>query len=148
MTNLNNNYGLRLVEDGLEKISFPLVTEQPLYVSPIWEEGQNTMPLNMEHPHEARGMDMITTHKGIELDGSCIAIVGSGYTVLQNDVIYKEIEEAIYNSALDTRGMTRKIRTSHDGARTIVTYTFPAHTIEVADGDNVMLTIRQFVLSI
>ena len=122
---------LRLVEDRLEKISFPLVTEQPLYVSRPDPE-----------PFEARGMDIITTHKGIELDGTNIAIVGSGYTVVQNDVIYPEIEEAIYNSALDTRGMTRKIRTSHDGARTIVTYTFPAHTIEVADGDDVMLTIR------
>ena len=133
---------LRLVEDRLEEISFPLVTEQPLYVSPIWEEGSNSMPLNMEHPIEAQGMNMVASHKGIELNGKNIAVVGIGYTVLQNDGIYREIEEAIYNSALDTTGMTRRINTSHNGARTIVTYEFPAHTIEVANGDDVMLTIR------
>ena len=121
---------LRLVEDRLEEISFPLVTEQTLYVYPSVE---SDVPMLDE---------VITSHKGIELNGTNIAIVGSGYTVVQNDGIYREIEEAIYNSALDTRGMTRKINTSHNGARTIVTYTFPAHTIEVADGDNVMLTIR------
>ena len=29
---------LKLVTDRLERITFPLVTEQPLYVTPIWEE--------------------------------------------------------------------------------------------------------------
>jgi hypothetical protein len=96
----------------------------------------------MEHPNEARGMDMVTSHKGIELDGKNIAIVGSGYTLVQNDDVYSQIEDAIYDSALDTTGMKRNINTSHEGARTIVTYTFPAHSIEIAEGDNVMLTIR------
>jgi len=38
--------------------------------------------------------------------------------------------------------MTRDINASHNGARTIVTYTFPAHTVEVALGDDVQLQIR------
>ena len=133
---------LKLVTDRLEEISFPLVTEQPLYVTPIWEEGQSSRPLNKEHPYEAEAMDIITSHKGIELNGTNIAIVGEGYTLVQNDEVYSQIEEAIYDSALDTTGMKRNINTSHGGARTIVTYTFPAHSIEIAKGDNVMLTIR------
>ena len=130
---------LKLVEDRLEEISFPIVTEHPLLFTTGTCLGDS---ISGDAEGKIHPMQTIASHKGIELNGTNIAVVGIGYTVVQNDGIYREIEEAIYNSALDTRGMTRKINTSHNGARTIVTYTFPAHTIEVADGDNVMLTIR------
>ena len=130
---------LRLVEDRLEEISFPIVTEHPLLFTTGTCLGDS---IAGDAEGKLHPMQTIASHKGIELNGNNIAIVGVGYTVLQNDGIYKEIEEAIYNSALDTTGMTRRINTSHNGARTIVTYEFPAHTIEVANGDDVMLTIR------
>ena len=117
---------LKLVEDRLEDISFPLVTEETLFTRPF---GIIDVP--------------ITSHKGIDLEGENIAVVGIGYTVVQNDGIFRQIEDAIYSSPIDTTGMVRKIKTSHLGARTVVTYTFPAHTVDINDrGDNVMLTIK------
>ena len=114
---------LRLVENGLEAISFPLVHEAYLYA------GMRST--------------FVESHKAIQDEhGVPIAVVGSGYTLVQNNDAYTQIEDAIYASAIDTRGMTREIKSSHNGARTIVQYTFPAHTIEVAGGDNVMLTIK------
>jgi hypothetical protein len=125
---------LEIVKKGLEEISFPLVTEHPLHVTIRHDITDNSW---------TEKDVLVTSHKSIvDHEDRPIAVVGSGYTVVQNDDIYKEIEEAIYASAIDTTGMTRKITTSHLGARTIVMYTFPAHTIEVADGDNVCLTIK------
>jgi hypothetical protein len=115
---------LKLVTDRPEEISFPLVHEASLYA------GMRAMPID--------------THKAIMNElGTPIAVVGSGYTLVQNDDAYKQIEEAIYASAIDTRGMIRDIKESHNGARTIVTYSFPAHKVDINDrGDNVMLTIK------
>ena len=114
---------LKLVENGLEDISFPLVHEASLYA------GMRST--------------FVESHKAIQDEhGVPIAVVGSGYTLVQNNDVYPQIEDAIHSSAIDTRGMIRDIKSSHNGARTIVQYTFPAHTIEVVGGDNVMLTIK------
>ena len=68
-----------------------------------------------------------------------ISVVGEGYNVIQNNVAVPKYEEALFRSKLDTRGMMRKVSSSHDGARTVVTYTFPAHEMEVAEGDPMYL---------
>ena len=121
---------------------FIRVHEAPLYVSPTWEEGVSTMPLNKEHPYEAQGMDIISTHKAIIDDaGNIISVVGKGYNVVQNADIIPDYERAIYRSQLDTTDMKRDIQQSHGGARTVCTYTFPAHTIEVREGDDMQLKI-------
>ena len=121
---------------------FIRVHEAPLYVSPTWEEGVYTMPLNKEHPYEAQGMDIISTHKAIIDDaGNIISVVGKGYNVVQNADIIPDYERAIYRSQLDTTDMKRDIQQSHGGARTVCTYTFPAHTIEVREGDDMQLKI-------
>ena len=115
---------LRLV-NGLEsKISFPLVHEASL--------------------HAGMRNTFVESHKAIQDEhGRPIAVVGSGYTLVQNNDVYPQIEDAIYASAINTRGMTRDIKSSHGGARTIVTYSFPAHKVDINDrGDNVMLTIK------
>ena len=52
-----------------------------------------------------------------------------------------QFHEVILASNLDRTGMTKKIDQSHKGAKTIVTYTFPAHEIEIAPGDSVQLRI-------
>ena len=118
---------LKLVENGLEEISFPLVTEETLFTHGHF----NDVPAQP-----------ITSHKGIELEGLNIAVVGINYHGVQNHEVYTDMELAIMMSKLDKTGMTRKIELSNFGARTVVTYTFPAHTIEVADKDPVCLTIK------
>jgi len=115
---------LKLVVDRPEEISFPLVHEASLYA------GMRST--------------LVESHKAIQDEhGVPIAVVGSGYTLVQNNDVYPQIEDAIYSSAINTRGMTRNIKSSHGGARTIVTYSFPAHKVDINDkGDNVMLTIK------
>jgi len=85
---------------------------------------------------------LVTTHKAVcNPSGAVISIVGMGYNVVQNADIIPDYERAIYRSQLDTTGMERNIQQSHYGARTVVTYTFPAHRIEVREGDSMDLKI-------
>ena len=85
---------------------------------------------------------VVETHKAIVNDaGSPIAIVGKNYNLVQNADIMPQFHEVILASNLDRTGMTKKISQSHRGAKTIVTYTFPAHEIEIAPGDSVQLRI-------
>jgi len=71
--------------------------------------------------------------------GQIISVVGQGYKPIQNSEAVMKYQEALFASKLDTRGMMRKVSSSHDGARTVVTYTFPAHEMEVAEGDPMYL---------
>ena len=82
-------------------------------------------------------------HKAIvESDtGRIISVVGKGYNLVQNSEIIPQYEDAIARSNLNTAGMYRDIQYSHDGARTIVSYTFPAHRIAVKEGDEMDLKI-------
>ena len=73
--------------------------------------------------------------------GDCIAVVGMNYNLVQNKVIMPQFHKVILDSDLDKTGMTKEIQQSHYGAKTIVTYTFPAHQIEIAPGDFVQLRI-------
>ena len=85
---------------------------------------------------------IINTHKAVvDEKGNIISVVGKGYNVIQNADIIPDYERAIYRSGLDTRGMERDIQQSHGGARTVVTYTFPAHRIEVKKDDPMDLKI-------
>tara|TARA_B100000795_G_scaffold257888_1_gene231508 strand:- start:456 stop:1292 length:837 start_codon:yes stop_codon:yes gene_type:complete len=84
----------------------------------------------------------VTTHKGITNEqGHCIAVVGRNYNLVQNADIMPQFHEVILASDLDKTDMTKDIQQSHMGAKTIVTYTFPAHRIEIATGDFVDLKI-------
>jgi hypothetical protein len=73
--------------------------------------------------------------------GDCIAVVGRNYNLVQNKDIMPQFHDVIMASDLDKTGMTKEIQQSHYGAKTIVTYTFPAHEIEIAPGDFVQLRI-------
>ena len=85
---------------------------------------------------------IINTHKAVvDEKGNIISVVGKGYNVIQNADIIPDYERAIYRSGLNTRGMERDIQQSHGGARTVVTYTFPAHRIEVKKDDPMDLKI-------
>jgi hypothetical protein len=73
--------------------------------------------------------------------GDCIAVVGRNYNLVQNKDIMPQFHDVIMASDLDKTGMTKEIQQSHYGAKTIVTYTFPAHEIEITPGDFVQLRI-------
>jgi len=71
--------------------------------------------------------------------GDVISVVGINYKPIQTSEAVAKYQEALFASKLDTRGMMRKVSSSHDGARQIITYTFPAHEMEVAEGDPMYL---------
>ncbi len=83
-------------------------------------------------------------HKAIveEDTGRIISVVGKGYNLVQNSEIIPQYEDAIARSNLNTAGMYRDIQYSHDGARTIVSYTFPAHRVAITEGDEMDLQIN------
>ena len=122
---------------------FIRVHEEPLYTKTI---EQTLIQRNEEddrgYYEEQEYENTITTHKAIVDDGgNIISIVGQGYNVVQNGDIIPDYERAIYRSQLDTTDMKRDIQQSHGGARTVCTYTFPAHRIEVREGDAMDLKI-------
>ena len=115
---------------------FIKVHTEPLYTKSIERVIQNETWEEQEYEH------IINTHKAVvDEKGNIISVVGKGYNVIQNADIIPDYERAIYRSGLDTRGMERDIQQSHGGARTVVTYTFPAHRIEVKKDDPMDLKI-------
>lgn len=116
---------LRIVTEADE---YQEVFEQTLFTRPaVYEQG---------------GEKAVGIAKGIVNElGDCIAVVGMNYNLVQNKDIMPKFHEVIMASALDKTGMTKEIEQSHYGAKTIVTYTFPAHQIEITPGDFVQLRI-------
>ena len=85
---------------------------------------------------------VVETHKAIvDEDGNPIAVVGKNYNLVQNADIMPQFHDVIMASSLDKTGMTKKISYSHNGAKTKVIYTFPAHEMAVDVGDHVQLQI-------
>jgi hypothetical protein len=119
---------------------FIKVHTEPLYTKTI-----EKMAISLEYPHnyeEQEYEQIINTHKAVvDEKGNIISVVGKGYNVIQNADIIPDYERAIYRSGLNTTGMERDIQQSHGGARTVVTYTFPAHRIEVKKDDPMDLKI-------
>lgn len=115
---------------------FIKVHTEPLYTKSVESIIQNETWEEQEYEH------IITTHKAVvDEKGNIISVVGKGYNVIQNADIIPDYERAIYRSGLNTTGMERDIQQSHGGARTVVTYTFPAHRIEVKKDDPMDLKI-------
>ena len=120
---------------------FIKVHTEPLYVRTREEYIDARYP-NGQKSYYDPIEQQIHTHKAVVDDeGNILSIVGKGYNVIQNADIIPDYERAIYLSGLDTTGMTRDIQQSHGGARTVVTYTFPAHRIEVRKDDPMDLKI-------
>ena len=110
----------------------------PLYTKTMEQYG---IPETQEY-EEQEYEHIISTHKGVvDEKGNIISVVGKGYNVIQNADIIPDYERAIYRSGLNTTAMERDIQQSHGGARTVVTYTFPAHRIEVKKDDPMDLKI-------
>jgi len=114
-----------MIEDFAIVEEFPLVEERNLYTYSDFSFGGGSA-YNAAPKHKA-----IVDSK----TGRVISVVGRGYNTVQNSIVVPRYDEAISRSRLDTTGMTRKVSSSHDGARTVVVYTFPAHEMEVVKGD-------------
>lgn len=117
---------LTIVTDTNE---YQTVYEQSLYTRPaVYLDDE--MPKRLE------------THKAIvNKDGDPIAVVGKNYNVVQDSDIMPQFHDVIMASSLNKTGMTKKIEYSHNGAKTKVVYTFPAHEMAVDVGDFVQLQI-------
>ena len=115
---------------------FIKVHTEPFYTKTIENVVMNNFSEQQEYEH------IINTHKAVvDEKGNIISVVGKGYNVIQNADIIPDYERAIYRSGLNTTAMERDIQQSHGGARTVVTYTFPAHRIEVKKDDPMDLKI-------
>ena len=108
--------------------NFVRVEERPLYYEALDREG---------------GIGFIPTQKALinVATGEPISTVGINYQVVDNETVFGQLEDAIRLSNLDTNGMERNISTSHNGGRTVLSYTFPEHRIAIKKGDEVDLTI-------
>ena len=117
---------LRLVTEADE---YTRVYEQSIFTRPaVYIEGFNDK--------------QVETHKAIvDGDGNPIAVVGKNYNLVQNADIMPQFHDVIMASSLDKTGMTKEISYSHNGAKTKVIYTFPAHEMAVDVGDHVQLQI-------
>ena len=113
----------------IDTCEYQTVYEQSLYTRPaVYLDDE--MPKRLE------------THKAIvNKDGDPIAVVGKNYNVVQDSDIMPQFYDVIMASNLDKTGMTQKISYSHNGAKTKVVYTFPAHEMAVDVGDFVQLQI-------
>ena len=89
------------------------------------------------------GYDQVTKHKAIVNPETeqIVSVVGSGYQLVQNADVFPQFEDAIRLSGLDSNGMERDIQTSHGGGRTVVSYTFPEHKVQVKEDDYVDLKL-------
>ena len=128
---------------ALTSEDFIKVHTEPLYVK-TKDEVLKTWGADNEKGYyeEEEYEQQIHTHKAVVDDeGNILSIVGKGYNVIQNADIMPDYERAIYLSGLNTTGMTRDIQQSHGGARTVVTYTFPAHRIDIMPDDPMDLKI-------
>ena len=130
-----------LVSDDFIKVrTEPLYTKirEEIFV----ERGIDSDNFNRSYYEEEEQERIISTHKAvIDDEGNIISIVGKGYNIVQNADIIPDYERAIYRSELNTAGMERNIQQSHGGARTVVTYTFPEHRIQIKENDDIDLKI-------
>ena len=111
---------------------YPKVYEQSLFTKN--EIYTNDRCVENEKPVE--------THKAIVNEaGNPIAVVGKNYNLVQDADVMPQFHDVIMKSNLDKTGMTKKIHYSHNGAKTKVVYTFPAHEMAVDVGDFVQLQI-------
>ena len=122
---------------------FIKVHTEPLYTKTIESNEYESLSIKgLMQTEEQEYEHIINTHKAVvDEKGNIISVVGKGYNVIQNADIIPDYERAIYRSGLNTTSMERDIQQSHGGARTVVTYTFPAHRIEVKKDDPMDLKI-------
>ncbi len=68
----------------------------------------------------------------------------NSYKLVKNEDIFPQFEEALHHSALKTDGLQVKHQLSHSGAKTVRSYIFPEHTVDVNPtiGDKVSMELK------
>lgn len=90
----------------------------------------------------------VKTHKSIvDSNGNPIAVVGSKYKLVQNREIVPQFEVALKQSGLDLTGITRNVSQSYQGARTVVRYRLPAHTIQIGRSSDDVVNLELSLLN-
>ena len=90
----------------------------------------------------------VPSHKAIvDSEGNPIAVVGNKYKLVQNSDIVPQFEVALKQSGLDLSGIVRKVSTSHNGARTVVRYRLPAHTIQIGKASDDVVNLELSLLN-
>ena len=104
-------------------------------------------PVYAQRTDAGNFMDMFkpaATHKALirKDNNEVLGIHSKAYKKLDNGIAYPLVEEAIRESGLAWDGMSVKTEMDGGGRRTLRTYTFPEHRIEIAEGDVTNLQIR------
>ncbi len=71
-----------------------------------------------------------------------IAVMGSGYNVVQNREVFEAYNRVLAKSGIDLEGAYIRTNVTDSGSRAMVEYIFPKHNVEVAKGDTVQFSIK------
>ena len=88
--------------------------------------------------------EMVSTGKKTVVNssnGKALSVMSSGYVVVQNSDIFQQFDKVLANSDLDLTGAYTKIQIDNHGAKVLVDYVFPSHSITTASGDETALSI-------
>lgn len=67
-----------------------------------------------------------------------LAVHGPGYNLIENREVFGAFDEALSQSVLDKDGMYWKDELANNGARSVRTYVFPAHSFRIGRSDDVV----------
>ena len=67
-----------------------------------------------------------------------LAVHGPGYNLITNREVFSAFDEALNDSVLDKEGMYWKDELAYNGARSVRTYVFPAHSFRIGRSDDVV----------
>lgn len=128
MTNVINifqNARKTLLEQIRGEIDYDVIALEHTYKNPI--TGQET----------ATGRkDLVNGNTG-----NFISNMSDGYAIVQNVDIFEELDQRIAESGLDITGAQTFVDVQNDGGSVAVRYVFPAHSIDVGNGDKTSLMI-------
>lgn len=74
-------------------------------------------------------------------NGQPISVMSEGYTVVQNRDVFTALDKQIAESGIDLTGAYTKVDVANNGGNVAVRYVFPAHSVDVGNGDKTSLMI-------
>jgi hypothetical protein len=86
---------------------------------------------------------VLRDHKAIVNHDSreVISVMGKDYKVVTNEEIFTKFNAALAKSNLNLDGVRIDAKTSHERARAVVRYTFPAHSFKVSEKDENLMQL-------
>ena len=74
--------------------------------------------------------------------GKVLGVHSAKYKLVRNEDVFPHISDALDRTDIDLRDMTVFDQVDFSGARTIRTYNFPHHSIDIGGGDKVCLQVK------